>query len=361
MDKSDKTDFSDLFSEYKLIFPEAKDSAFFGLQILRIEKYQNKIYLLNQVQREHNLLCFDTTGRFLFCIDRKGNGPGEYSYLGDFFIDKQLNMLVLDASNQYLYCNLNGDYQYTRKKQFASPMMTRRTAEFNNSLYVSYYDCTNKDDCSDILFLDRNTLEIKKSVKCTNSVYATFTPLLPLSVLSDDKNTVYYYGGNDTIYDISIDRDIVPVYYADFGDGQQIFKKNFKNTGQKALEAAVHNKKRRTTFTFLSNEKYFAITYAEIDVDNLDKMFRSSTVFYDRHKKRSYNTNKMNFDIFNSVTNSKLVLLGCADGYFYATLSSVFSDEEIQRMAKSKYLSEADKKALLKMDEMSNPVIMVFK
>ncbi|MDR1898193.1 MAG: hypothetical protein LBR10_15560, partial [Prevotellaceae bacterium] len=33
IDQSDEIDFSDLFSEYKLIFPEAKDSAFFGLQI----------------------------------------------------------------------------------------------------------------------------------------------------------------------------------------------------------------------------------------------------------------------------------------------------------------------------------------
>jgi hypothetical protein len=261
-----------------------------------------------------------------------------------------------------MYCNLNGEYQYTRKKQFESAVLARRTAEFNDSLYVSYYDRNRKDDCSDILFIDRNTLEIKKSVKCTNSIYANFTPPLPLSGVNDDKNTFYYYGGNDTIYDIS-DTDALPAYYVNFGDKQQALKKNSRNMTLETFKMALDNKELRMTFTLLSNEKYFAITYTatETETDNLDKLFRSTTVFYDRHKKRSYSTNKINFDIFNSVTNSKLVLLGCADGYFYATLSAMFSNEEIQRMAKSKYLSEADKKALLKMDEMSNPVIMVFK
>jgi hypothetical protein len=261
-----------------------------------------------------------------------------------------------------MYCNLNGEYQYTRKKQFESAVLARRTAEFNDSLYVSYYDCNRKDNCSDILFLDRNTLEIKKSLKCTNSVYSNFTPGLALCGLNDDKNTFYYYGGNDTIYDISA-TDALPVYYVNFGDKQQALKKNSGSMNLETFKMAMDNKELRMTFAMLSNEKYVAVNYVvtETDVDNLDKMFRSYTVFYDKHKKKSYNTNKINFDIFNSVTNSKLVLLGCSDGYFYATLSAMFSDEEIQKMTQSKYLSEADKKALLQMDEISNPIIMAFK
>jgi hypothetical protein len=64
IDSRDKINFSNLFSEWQLIIPESKDSSFFGLDILRIEKYKDRLYLLNQKQAGKNILCFNTDGQF---------------------------------------------------------------------------------------------------------------------------------------------------------------------------------------------------------------------------------------------------------------------------------------------------------
>jgi hypothetical protein len=121
VDETAKINFTDLFKEYKLIFPESKDSAWFGLNIERIEKYHDKLFLLNNTQRAKNILCFDTDGHFLFNIDKLGNGPGEYTDLSNFMIDKQLNAIVLDVfGNQYgfyeyMYFSIDGEYLYSKE------------------------------------------------------------------------------------------------------------------------------------------------------------------------------------------------------------------------------------------------------
>jgi hypothetical protein len=205
VDNTDKVNFTDLFSEYKLIFPESKDSAWFGTSIKRIEKYQDKIFILNELQTRRNILCFDTNGRFLFNIDKSGRGPGEYTSLKDFLIDNFLNVLVLDVvGNQYgfaeyMYFSLDGEYLYSKKAPALSGI-TRLMKEFNDSLYVAYSDCENKENCDDIVFLSRKDLALKKSVSHTSSIIPTRVPGLSICGTND---AFFFYGGNDTIYDIS--------------------------------------------------------------------------------------------------------------------------------------------------------------
>jgi hypothetical protein len=107
----EKINFTDLFKEYHLIFPETNDSSLFGLEIQRIERFKDKIYLLNQKQSGKNILCFDINGRFLFAIDRMGYGPGEYTYLENFFIDTKYNKIILVCENTtWFYFDLDGNF-----------------------------------------------------------------------------------------------------------------------------------------------------------------------------------------------------------------------------------------------------------
>jgi hypothetical protein len=367
IDSRNKINFSDLFSEWHLIFPESKDSSFFGLEILRIEKYMDRLYLLNQKQTGKNVLCFNTEGRFLFSIDRYGNGPGEYTYLGDFFIDtKTNNIVVTDEGNEWLYFDMDGSYLYS-KKLSSELQFDQYTSEFNDSLYVTYCDCMG-EECIHIAFIDRLTLDLKQSIKSTSPFLSDFVP--PLSI-SKDKNTFFYYDGNDTIYDISSNMDTkTSVYFADFGEKQQNFKRKLQKNKEKEvlplLAKAFKDKEVYYTRSFLYNEKYIVINYFEFDSDNQQQVvsgisFRNQTVFYDRQTKKSYNTTHINFDVFNSVTPKKLTLHGSFDGYFYAVIYDSLSDDEKHTMAKSNFLPEETKNALLNMDDISNPIIMVFK
>jgi len=69
----------------------------------------------------------------------------------------------------------------------------------------------------------------------------------------------------------------------------------------------------------------------------------------------------MTFDVFNSVKNDKIAIIGSYEGYFYALLNEPFTSDEIQKMVKSNYLPEDTKQALLKLNDDSNPPIFIFR
>ena len=365
---TEKVNFSDLFDECAFIFPESKDPAWFGLQIRKMEMIQEKMFLYNLTSTGSNILCFDTKGKFLFDINRFGQGPGEYTLLNDFMIDKKHNILILDVTgnqygrNEYIYLDLNGNYLYSKSRQdiegFPSSMI-----EYNDSLYIVNVYCALRDNCNDIIFFDKEGLDVIKSFNCVDKYANENTPSQSFCKTSD---SFLFYGGNDTIYTISIEADNpLPAYFVDFGSQQQQYFKNIVGKTHEEILALSRkmftNKEKRSVRHIFSNDKYLAVHYRENK--NIDTKYDlcSQTLFYDKEKKKTYNTNNMEFDIFNFVKNDKMEIIGCFDGYFYSILNSPFTRDEINKIAKSKFLSEEDKHSFLNLDEDSNPVIFIFK
>jgi hypothetical protein len=195
-----------------------------------------------------------------------------------------------------------------------------------------------------------------------------FVPVLPVA---KDRNTVLYYSRNDTVYDISSDIGRkIPLCHAYMGkDAEKIKNMLALKNGEEAARIsfeAFREGKMKFIRGFFCNAQYFAVDYMEFNPDNKQQNlpgtgFYNRNVFYDRKTKKSYTTKHINFDIFNSVKISKINLIGCFDDYFYAIVNTMFSAEDIQKIIKSNYLDDTVKDALLNMDDMSNPVIMVFK
>jgi hypothetical protein len=135
IDKTKTVNFTDLFKEYYMVFPESTDSSLIGAMILRIEAYNERIYLLNMRSSGNNILCFNKDGNFLFSIDKIGYGPEEYTILNDFFIDKKLNHLILLVeSGKIMHLNMDGKYLYS--KQLDELFTIRYIQEFNDSLLL---------------------------------------------------------------------------------------------------------------------------------------------------------------------------------------------------------------------------------
>ena len=82
---------------------ETTDRGLTGLHVTRIECFEDRIYLLNKMSSHSSILCFNKEdGRFLFVIDRIGQGPEEYSYLNDFLIDiDKRNIVLLSENGRY--------------------------------------------------------------------------------------------------------------------------------------------------------------------------------------------------------------------------------------------------------------------
>ncbi|MDR0560734.1 MAG: 6-bladed beta-propeller [Prevotellaceae bacterium] len=371
MRTTEKIRFTDMFKDFRVIVPETSDNSLFGLEIQRIEHCKDRLYLLNRIGARKNILCFDSVGKFLFVIDRLGGGPEEYTYLEDFFIDTQNDNIVLKIESGWMFLDLNGKYLYSKKYASDEDNFPRYICEFNDSLYVGYQECMRVGN-PDVIFLDRTTMQIKYGIK-SDSLYAEFTPSLPID---GDGNTIFFYSRNDIIYDISSDiSKKLPVCVVDMGEKYRKFKNSEpkevsgESESSKIVQALIEHKF-NIIRSFLCNKQYFAVSYIEFypevhpsDIykqNGLD--FFNYNVFYDRHTKKSYNTKYMNFDILNSFNPQKMSMLGSSDdGYFYAVINEYLDREQLSAIAKSPYLKKEIKQAILSMDELSNPLILMFK
>ena len=101
---------SDFFPNVTYVPLETSDKSLLGY-VTKLEIWDNRIYVLDQLI-SRALFVFDLkTGRFLYKIDRKGNGPGEYVLLTDFFIDKKKRTIHLVANGRkVIHFDYNGKF-----------------------------------------------------------------------------------------------------------------------------------------------------------------------------------------------------------------------------------------------------------
>lgn len=357
-DNNDKYKFSDLFTDLSIIIPQTNEESLFGIDIVRLEVHKDKLFLLNQKQAGKNILCFDNEGRFLFSIDRIGNGPGEYSHLGDFFIDRKKECLIIvGESNKWFYFDLDGVFLYSEEDP--ENTISYYTDEFNDSLYVSYTGCSVKD-CNNVKLIDRST---RKNVYLISSEpeHDVYTPSLPISMSKDNK---YYYCGNDTIYNITSQLgSVVPVYCLDFGDKHRKFKQRIKNIPESDKLARVFNEYKddgfKMTRFFVANKDYFSFNYFEMCYGDRNVVY--DNIFYNIKTKKSICSKNLKFDVLGIDNSINISVVGCFDDYFYAVINDDISVANLEKIKSSKYISNASNIDSFSIDEMSNSIILKFK
>jgi hypothetical protein len=81
------------------------------LDIDKVETYKDKIFLLDK--RLRSVLCFDTTGRFVFRIQNTGNGKGEYRDLDAMWMNDGAEQILLHSFSlkKILAYGLDGTFQ----------------------------------------------------------------------------------------------------------------------------------------------------------------------------------------------------------------------------------------------------------
>ena len=100
--------FISLFSDSIAYIPlETKDDFLIG-SIDKIVVKENKIFILDKVSEV--IFCFDLqNGNFLYKIDSRGSGPGEYVSIMNFIIDSNDNLLIYSTGQGFLIYN-NGKF-----------------------------------------------------------------------------------------------------------------------------------------------------------------------------------------------------------------------------------------------------------
>jgi hypothetical protein len=113
-DGSELTNLSEIATDIQYIPLETSPKTV--MRFLKYLKATEDKYYFNTVLE---LLCFDKNGKFLYKLDSKGRGPEEYTYLGDYDIlpDKNL-VMVLTIGKLFFYSETDSGFKYLRKLDF---------------------------------------------------------------------------------------------------------------------------------------------------------------------------------------------------------------------------------------------------
>ncbi len=167
-----------------------------------------KIFILDKAMDE--ILIFDNAGKYLSKISDKGNGPDEYIYIQNFYLSKSENTInVLSGDGKILSYNFNGENLKETGSDSGFEMVMDAEELPNGS--IAFYGLG-----------PSHNLYIKDTESNEGAYHISFIPDRDMSFsnksfASVDTNTLFCFGMNDSIYQITTDNTILPKYYIDFG------------------------------------------------------------------------------------------------------------------------------------------------
>ena len=362
---ANKAMFSELFKEITIVPLETDTSGLLGLLAYRIEVFKDKIFILNQLASHKNVLCFDSSGRFLFVIDRLGLGPNEYTSLSDFFIDRKRENLILNTENsRYFRFDLSG--QFLEKIHTDSVYFARQMCYLNDSTALAFNDQSTLPKGIDLLKINLNTFNIEKKSVARSFLSGFLTPRLPISVYSKQ---VLFYDATDTIYDVSDISKRIAKYSVNFGHNHRksinTIAQGISNSTDNELlgkfKSLFTTKQLMAMFTLFENSRFLVIGYAENSVPSKDFTVKNSFLLYDKMNQKAYNSANIAFDVLNLSNMGNISILGKYDEAFYALFTPELVPQSKEKILQSKNLSEEMISYIKEGSDDNNPLLIIFK
>jgi len=176
--------------------------------------YRNGKYYLRTTHGMQNgkLSVFDKTGKYLWGLNKRGDGPGEYSDFEDFIITNNGDISILAYPKIINYDSTGTFLSENKLNLFLKEFMLFRNNDFIGPVFKAIDNkllsiIKNKGDKREFLF-KRTRLEVKKSTFMDN--YRSITSF---------KSTIFFmYPYSDTIYSINYKDKIKPLYYINYGN-----------------------------------------------------------------------------------------------------------------------------------------------
>jgi hypothetical protein len=147
----------DYFKSVELIPLETNNDVLISL-LRKMIYHQGRYYILDRYNMQHIVFVFDQQGKFIFKIDKRGQGPGEYPFLDDIHINPFTGHLELLCAFGFVYeYDLSGKYistihrvtnDYLRAVHEFIPLDKNTTlfyAAFHHPFRLVYYDRTKEE------------------------------------------------------------------------------------------------------------------------------------------------------------------------------------------------------------------------
>lgn len=208
------------------------------------------------------IFVFDKEGRFKNEIGRRGNGPGEYFYIDNFYLDRKnkLVCLIFNAKKQILQYDYNGNYVSTLHFD-ENDMNIESVMMCGEDEFLAYYPLPNDvfhGDSEYRRFKKKESMLVSDKIMDAKKLTSkkTFYPFLYFPMISFDNQYFFISVFSNKIYKYE-DGKVQPAYYidipnlipsgafleehkdTDFFELMKIMKQNEIGTGILALEASL--------------------------------------------------------------------------------------------------------------------------
>jgi hypothetical protein len=333
---------SDFFKDFRIVRLETNDSVLLD-EIQSIVQANDKIY----VSDVRALYIFDKTGKFLSSINKKGQGPGEYTGISGFTVDGE-NIVIMSRTLKKIIVYRESGELVAEYKVDCYAQDISLLGEHNYVLYCG----NDRADSRDKIHIINSGKEEKQFMPIDEgrAKYLHYVSPYNFSVGGGDKLR-FFEPYNDTVYTVTGDT-IEPAFYIDF-KGRNIPPSFFaiKHKDIRAFaESVMEHDYAAGVFRFAENEntKMFVSNY---------KWSNVKLTFFDMRNKTSQTFASIRDDVF---FNSLIVPVN--EFPYLAGENIIFPVNAITVTDwREKYQpAEQYKETLNAVDEDDNPVLFIF-
>lgn len=216
LNKPQKASLFDYFSHIELIPLETSDNIIIG-RCEEIFYHQNRYYIFDSKQL--SVQVFDETGKFIFQISKRGQGPGEYIDLTSMIFNPFTgNIDLTGLGNIYSY-DLSGKHVRTLFRPENATAYFWNFIALNENLYVCYVGMSGQFDQYKINYYDVKENKIIRKEYEDDILLNTyfFVSLVSHTPFYEYQGKWYHYRFVDnTTYEVGMD-SLKPAYTWDFG------------------------------------------------------------------------------------------------------------------------------------------------
>lgn len=220
--------FSSFVDTIEFISLETNEKNLIG-EVNRIICKEGRFYIrTTQGMRNSKICVFDSKGDFLFSIDKRGGGPGEYIGFNDFAI-KDNGDICIFSYKKYIMYDSNGNFLY--ENVIEHPVLECLYRNDNSFLTYNSQSVMNKNLLLKTMD-DHGNLEKSFFERSDREAKISDYRVEWRSLVSNDSLSYFIYPYCDTIFEIN-KTNVSPAYYIDYGNRKipsQIFES--KDDGQ---------------------------------------------------------------------------------------------------------------------------------
>ena len=341
-----KTSFFDLFKKVEIIPLETTEQSLIKFP-QKVDCYDDTLYVFDEDL--FTVFIFDRTGKYLNKVDKIGQGPGEYTLIYDFCIDKKnrtINMLS-PLGVHYVY---DFDAQFVKSYNLPTPPQSRyKFGKYSDESYVYWSMIGPSGEYRDSN-LNLISLELNKNLKHFGIKDHHYTQLYTSFPFHNYNDSLFFMRpfSND-VYLLSEDGAKI-AYSWDFGKETMCIDV----VNHKYPEHPDVNQADMEFYNMFDNGEVKEAQYCYVLQNQTDKYYYSRVRFAHNVRKNLFYEKSSKKTMFFEKTTESISF----DPIYFSNEYLVFLIEPDQKDMMLPVLTDGEKAKLENIDEANNPVLV---